>query len=97
MVKVEILYVNKREGVKDGRPWMIAEADALVFAPDVISGQVRPHAGKILLPRGEEDLKPGTYDAQFTISTDDRGKLVPRFYGLKPSVALTVGEKRGAA
>lgn len=81
-MEIQILAVNYRNGVKEGKPWEFYEAQCI--------GNLGPKAGfQVFTMRLFDELtqvKPGKYLAQFGGYVKE-GKLMPRVVGLKPVAA----------
>lgn len=96
--QIHILRVDVRRGIsrKSGNAYVLAEAQCVYHVPNPETGELQPSVGQMFLPRGQEETKPGHYDAEFTLRTNREGKveasiarLVPRVESLKaqPKVA----------
>jgi len=71
-MQVEVLYVSIREGVsrKTGERYRMAEAECVFYSVDPDTGEVRPVTGAMTLPKGQEELKSGRYDAVLAFRRD---------------------------
>lgn len=76
-LSINVLRVSVREGVsrKTGQPYKMAEAQCVYEAPDPDTGELQPSVGTMLLPKGQEDTRPGRYAASFTLRTNREGRV----------------------
>lgn len=88
-LSIQVLRVSVREGVsrKTGQPYKMAEAQCVYNAPDPDTGEIVPSVGTLLLPRGQEDAKPGNYVAGFTLRTSREGRVEAVISKLQPAAA----------
>lgn len=88
-LSINVLRVSVREGVsrKTGQPYRMAEAQCVYHAPDPDTGEVLPSVGTMLMPRGQEDVRPGQYMASFTLRTSREGRVEAVISKLIPAVA----------
>lgn len=91
---IQILRVDVRRGTsrKSGNPYVLAEAQCVYHAPNPETGAIEPSVGQMLLPRGQEEVKPGEYEAVFTLRTNREGRveaviarLAPKVEAVKPA------------
>lgn len=95
-LQIQILRVDVRRGQsrKTGNPYVLAEAQCVYYAPNPETGEIEPSVGQMLLPRGQEETKPGHYEAETTLRTSREGRveavisrLAPRVEALKAKAA----------
>jgi len=95
---IQILRVDVRRGVsrKTGNQYVMAEAQCVYHAPHPETGVVEPSVGQLLLPRGQEEVKPGEYDAIFTLRTSREGRVEAVIARLSPKLAVEAPKPVGA-
>ncbi|MBN9430351.1 MAG: hypothetical protein J0H09_27990 [Burkholderiales bacterium] len=83
---IQILRVDVRSGVskKTGNAYKMAEAQCVFHAPNVETGVIEPSVGRLLLPRGQEDVRPGHYEAVFTLRSSLEGRVEAVIARLQP-------------
>ncbi|MBN9461578.1 MAG: hypothetical protein J0H00_10170 [Burkholderiales bacterium] len=97
-LSIQILRVDVRRGTsrKTGNPYTLAEAQCVYHAPNPETGVIEPSVGQMLLPRGQEEVRPGNYDALFTLRTNREGRVEAVVAKLAPAVAAEPSSKRAA-
>lgn len=95
-LSIQVLRVSVREGVsrKTGNAYKMAEAQCVYSAPNPETGEIEPSVGTLLLPRGQEDARPGNYLAGFTLRTNREGRVEAVISKLAP--APVANDKRAA-
>jgi hypothetical protein len=95
-LSIQVLRVSVREGIsrKSGQPYKMAEAQCVYSAPNPETGEIEPSVGTLLLPRGQEDARPGNYLAGFTLRTNREGRVEAVISKLAPAPVAT--DKRAA-
>lgn len=85
-LNIQILRVDVRRGQsrKTGNPYVLAEAQCVYYAPNPETGVIEASVGQMLLPRGQEDVKPGDYEAVFTLRTNREGRVEAAIARLTP-------------
>lgn len=93
---IQVLRVTVREGVsrKSGLQYRMAEAQCVYSARNPETGEIEPSVGTLLLPRGQEDVRPGNYLATFTLRTNREGRVEAVIERLLPAPAAA--DKRAA-
>jgi hypothetical protein len=92
--RIQIIKVNDlRSGVskKTGNKYEMQDCEAIILNPDGTPESV----GVLMLPKdmvGKAAPVPGTYDAAFTLGTDQERRVVARIVTLTP-VKLNVAQK----
>lgn len=86
---IQVLRVEVRRGVsrRTGLPYQMAEAQCVFHAPNPETGELQPSVGTMLLPKGQEDAKPGNYVAAFTLRSNREGRVEAVIASLLPAVA----------
>ncbi len=76
-MSIQVLRVEVRKGIsrKTGNPYAMAEAQCVFNAPNPETGVLEPSVGTLLLPRGQEDARPGLYEATFTLRSNREGRV----------------------
>lgn len=97
-LSIQILRVDVRRGTsrKTGNPYVLAEAQCVYHAPNPETGVIEPSVGQMLLPRGQEEVRPGVYDAVFTLRTNREGRVEAVLAKLDPKVSDAAAPKRAA-
>lgn len=98
-LQIQILRVDVRRGVsrKSGNPYVLSEAQCVYHAPNPETGVIEPSVGQMLLPRGQEQVQAGTYDATFTLRTNREGRVEAVIAKLVPHLAAEAGKSGRAA
>lgn len=96
---IQILRVDVRRGTsrKTGNPYTLAEAQCVYHAPNPETGVIEASVGQMLLPRGQEEVKPGDYEAVFTLRTNREGRVEAVIARLAPRLAADAGKPARAA
>lgn len=76
-MRVNIVAVQQRSGVKDGRAWAISEAQCVGELDRGVS------VFTVRLPEKLAGIKPGSYDARFGGYVKE-GRLVPTIEAFEP-------------
>ena len=98
-MSIQVLRVEVRRGVsrKTGQPYQMAEAQCVFYAPHPDTGELQPSVGTMLLPRGQEDVPAGNYDAAFTLRSNREGRVEAVIAKLVPSRSAAVSADKGRA
>jgi len=98
-LSIQILRVVIRRGTsrKTGNPYTLAEAQCVYQAPNPETGVLEASVGQMLLPRGQEEVKPGDYDAIFTLRTNREGRVEAVIARLAPKLQAEGGKPGRAA
>lgn len=98
-LSIQILRVDIRRGTsrKTGNPYTLAEAQCVYQAPNPETGVLEASVGQMLLPRGQEEVKPGDYDAIFTLRTNREGRVEAVIARLAPKLHAEGGKPGRAA
>lgn len=91
-VRVTVFQVDKRNGISKttGNKWEMTIAQCMVDA----HGQKL--VGEMILPRDHPDVKPGDYDATFTVSIDRDKRITGQVATLTPVRASQVSPVKSA-
>lgn len=98
-LSIQILRVDIRRGTsrKTGNPYTLAEAQCVYHAPNPETGVIEASVGQMLLPRGQEEVKPGDYEAVFTLRTNREGRVEAVIARLAPRLAADAAKPARAA
>jgi len=98
-LQIQILRVDVRRGQsrKTGNPYVLAEAQCVYYAPHPETGVIEASVGQMLLPRGQEEVRPGEYEASFTLRTNREGRVEAAIARLTPRIAAESAKPARAA
>lgn len=98
-LSIQILRVDIRRGTsrKTGNPYTLAEAQCVYHAPNPETGVIEASVGQMLLPRGQEEVKPGDYEAVFTLRTSREGRVEAVIARLSPKMVAEGAKPARAA